>query len=211
MFLWLFVIKNKGLLLFLIINFKAIPPKVTCTNWKTLNLNIIRISLHYDSANWVAFLVLIVSNDIELNPGDYLRNGFLSFCNWNINTLGKDNFQLASLIEAHNSLFNYEIICLCETSLNDSIIIPQKLIDNYKFISSNSSGGKKQGDVGIYYKESLPLKVRHDLDFAECIVTELSFVGKKIFFAVLYRNPCDKVDSPNLLSFWTHLKISIFK
>ena len=104
-------------------------------NWELLNLNIIPIYLHYDFASWVAFFVLILNNDIELNPGDYLRNGFLSFCSWNINTLSKDNFQRVSLIEAHNSLFNYDIISLCETSQNDSIIIPQKLIDNYKFIS----------------------------------------------------------------------------
>ena len=59
----------------------------------------------------------------------------------------------------------------------------------------------KQGGVGIFYKESLALKVRHDLACGECIVTELSFVGKKIFFAVLYRNPCDKVDSPEFTKF----------
>ena len=79
-------------------------------NWKLLNLNIIPRSFHYDFASWVTFLVLILSNDIELNPGDYIRNGFLSFCNWNINTLSKDTFQRVSLIEAHNSLFNYDII-----------------------------------------------------------------------------------------------------
>ena len=43
-----------------------------------------------------------------------------------------------------------------------------------------------KGGIGIFYKESLTLKIRHDLSF-ECIVTELIFGHKKIFFTVLYR------------------------
>ena len=53
----------------------------------------------------------------------------------------------------------------------------------------------------MFYKESLPLKIRHDdLSFGECIVTELLFGRKKIFFTVLYRNP-NKVDTPEFENF----------
>ena len=30
-----------------------------------------------------------------------------------------DNFDRLNVLEAHNSLFNYDTICLCETNLND--------------------------------------------------------------------------------------------
>ena len=44
---------------------------------------------------------------------------------WNLNSLAKDNFKRVSLIEAHNSLFNYDMISICETSLNDTVEIPE--------------------------------------------------------------------------------------
>ena len=59
----------------------------------------------------------------------------------------------------------------------------------------------KKGGVGIFYKESLPLRLRQDLAFDECIVAELNFGREKIFFTVLYRNPIQKSDSPEFLNF----------
>ena len=51
------------------------------------------------------------------------------------------------------------------------------------------------GGGGIFYKSSLPLKIRNDLSFDECIVTELKFGHKKIFFTVLYRQPSHRADN----------------
>ena len=62
---------------------------------------------------------------------------------------------------------------------------------------------KEKGGVGIFYKETLPLKIRRDLSFEECIVTELSLGRKKIFFTVLYRNPINKAESPEFINFVT--------
>ena len=69
---------------------------------------------------WVPFLLILLANDIELNPGDkhQYHENFFNFMNWNLNSLGKNNFERVKLIEAHNSLFNYDLISLCETSLN---------------------------------------------------------------------------------------------
>ena len=54
--------------------------------------------------------------------------------------------------------YNYDIISLCETSSNESVSLPDKLIDNYKFLSCNSPNGKKQGAVGILFiKNHSPL------------------------------------------------------
>ena len=159
---------------------------------------------------WFFAIIILLSSDIETHPGPRrgsrnpvrgFSNSFFSFCNWNINTLSKNDFQRVPFLEAHNSIFKYDIISLCETSLNDTTIVPENILKGYSFISSNHPSGDKKGGVGIFYKESLPLKIRHDLSFEECIVTELIFGHKKIFFTVLYRNPINKAGTPEFENF----------
>ena len=121
---------------------------------------------------------VLLSNDIEKNPGDF-TNVFFSFCNWNVNSLAKDNFHRVQLLEAHNSIFKYSLISLCETSLNDSVKLPDSLLDNYTFVSLNSPNNTRHSGVGLFYKNCLPLVVRGDLGFDETIVMELKFGRKK--------------------------------
>ena len=108
---------------------------------------------------------------------------------WNLNPLAKDNFQRIRLIEAHNSLFNYDLISICETSLNDSVELPETLINDYTFVPANNPANGRHGGVGLFFKNSLPIIVRNDLSFDESIVIELKFGRKKVFFTVLYRCP----------------------
>ena len=74
--------------------------------------------------NWVFVLLLLLANDIELNPGPSYHENFFTFMNWNLISLVKNNFERMKLIEAHNSIFNYDLISLCETVLNSRINIP---------------------------------------------------------------------------------------
>ena len=92
---------------------------------------------HLDPPIWISALKLILSKDIEKNPGDF-RNTFLSCCIWNLNSLVKDNFKRVRLLEAHNSIYDYDLIFLCESSLNSTVEIPDDLLENYSFVSSNS-------------------------------------------------------------------------
>ena len=100
----------------------------------------------------------------------------------------------------------YDIISLFETSLNDTIEVPENILPGYKFHAKNHPSGERNGGVGIFYKESLPLRIRTDLSFNECIVSELIFGHKKIFFTVLYRNPHDKVHSSEFNLFISNLE-----
>ena len=84
-------------------------------------------SLKQNVPFWLPIILILLSNDIHLNPGPHFQN-FLNFMSWNLNSLAKDNFQRTRLIEAHNSLFNYDLISICETSLNDSVELPETLI-----------------------------------------------------------------------------------
>ena len=147
-----------------------------------------------------------MSSDVHPNPGPPSVNknfssGFLSFCNWNLNTLSKDDFYRISLLEAHNTIFKYDIISLCETSLNDDITVPENALPGYIYHPLNNPDGSKNGGVGIFYKDSLPLKIRDDLSFDECLVTELKFGHKNISFTVFYRNPKNVASSPEFENF----------
>ena len=118
-----------------------------------------------------------------------ISSGFFSFCNWNLNTLSKDNFNRVSLLEAHNAIFKYDIISLCETSLNDDISVPDNALPGYKFHPLNNPDGSRNGGVGIFFKDTLPLRIREDLSFEECLVTELIFGRRRIFFLSLLSKP----------------------
>ena len=97
------------------------------------------------TALWIYGLQILLSSDIEKNPGpshnqiNGFSTGFLSFCNWNLNTLSKDNFYRISLLEAHNTIYNYDIISLCETSLSNYIQAPENALPGYIYQSSFES------------------------------------------------------------------------
>ena len=147
-----------------------------------------------------------MSNDVHLNPGPHFQNNVFNFMSWNTNTLAKGNFQRVRLIEAHNSIFNYDLISICETSLNDSVGLPKSLFDDYTFAPANKPGNTRHGGVGLFYKNYLPVIDRNDLSFDESIVVELKFGRKKIFFTVLYQSPSFKYPSPEIRAFLSNFK-----
>ena len=66
-----------------------------------------------------------------------------------------------------------------ETSLNDSVELPETLLNDYSFVPANNPVNTRHGGVGLFYKNSLPVIVRDDLSFDESIVVELKFDWKK--------------------------------
>ena len=108
---------------------------------------------------------------------------------------------MISLLEAHNTLFKYDIISLCETSLSDDIKVPDNALPGYIYHPLNNPDGSRNGGVGIFYKDTLPLRIRDDLSFDECLVTELIFGHKRIFFTVFYRNPKHDASSTGFADF----------
>ena len=62
----------------------------------------------------IIFLKNILSNDVETNPGEFT---FSSSVFANVTSLANGNFHLANLLEARNSIVNYDLMSLCRTSL----------------------------------------------------------------------------------------------
>ena len=97
-------------------------------------------------------LLILISNDIHMNPGpqNHFQNNFFNSMNWNLNSLTKDSFHRVDLIDAHNSIFNYDLISVCETNINDSIEILETLLNDYSFEHANHPSNRKHGGVGLF-------------------------------------------------------------
>ena len=78
-------------------------------------------------------------------------------------------------------MFNYDLISVCETNLNDTVNLPETLLNDYSFETANHPLNQKHGGVGLFYKNTLPINIRRYLSFEESIVVELKFGRKKIF------------------------------
>ena len=132
-------------------------------------------------------------------PGRYFIADFSALCLGML--IAKDDFQRVRLIEAHNSIFKYDLLSICETSLNDSIKLPDILLNDYTFVHSKIPKNTRHGGVGLFYKNYLPINIINDLSFDESIVIELNFGRKKVFFTVLYRSPAFSHISPEFKVF----------
>ena len=72
--------------------------------------------------SWLSILLILLSHDIHMHPGPEYQNTFLNFMTWNLNSITTNEFARVRLIEAHNSMFNYDLISICETNLTDSLV-----------------------------------------------------------------------------------------
>ena len=59
-----------------------------------------------------------MSGEIETNPGPNNETKSISICHWNLNGISTQNFIKLSMLEADNSIYDYDIICLSETYHN---------------------------------------------------------------------------------------------
>ena len=63
----------------------------------------------------------MISGDIERNPGpENVHNQNLSLCHWNLNGITANNFIKLSLLEAYNTIHNFDLICISETFLDSN-------------------------------------------------------------------------------------------
>ena len=135
---------------------------------------------------WKISRIILISGDVEINPGP----NTLEFCCWNLNSISAHDFLRISLIEAYNSIYNYDLKGIVETHLDDTVNQERLAMKGYEFIKCNHPSNIKRGGIGLYINDTLPKKERPDIAILpECIVCELHFDRKKYFFVVLYRSP----------------------
>ena len=129
---------------------------------------------------WLVLRTILLSGDLETNPGPET----LDFCSWNLNGITAYDFLRVSLIEAYNSVYNYDMNGVVETHLDSTIEESRLALDGYTFIQSNHPHDIKRGGVGLYIKEPLASQNRADLvTLPECIVCEIQSNRKKYFLS----------------------------
>ena len=135
---------------------------------------------------------ILLSGDIETNPGPSNVTNSLKVCHWNLNGVASHNFIKISLIEAYNSSHNFDIICLSETFLNSDYPAEDSCLklQGYDMIRCDFPGNMKRGGVCMYYKEDLPLMRRDDISpLDQCLVAEIKVKQSKCFVSCIYRSP----------------------
>ena len=139
---------------------------------------------------WYFSRLLELSGDIEFNPGPKPDSSqSFSICHWNLNSILAHNYSKISLLTAHISIHDFDIICLTETYLTTTTDINDEnlKIPGYIMYRVYHPSDVKRGGVCIYYKTMLSLKVLSTNILQECINFEVSIGNKKCQFIHLYR------------------------
>ncbi len=104
--------------------------------------------MHY--TQWVIFKSILLSGDVEENPGP--DSGIFKFCTWNLNSIAAHDFFRVSLLEAYNSVYNYDLMAITETHLDSKVDKSKLGIDGYTFLNNNHPLDIKRGRVRLYIK-----------------------------------------------------------
>ena len=107
-----------------------------------------------------------------------------------------------SQIEAYNSLYNYDFICISETYFNSSILEGDRnfKLNGYHLIRADQPRNTKTG-VCIYHKESLDVRLVKLSNPSQCIVCEVFLQNCKGYIGVVYRSPGQgKIEFKNFVS-----------
>ena len=73
------------------------------------------------SLPWLYSLLILLSADVELNPGPKrasTRN--ISICHWNLNSTSAHNSIKLFFLKAYTAIHKFDIICLSEKYLDSS-------------------------------------------------------------------------------------------
>ena len=130
-------------------------------------------------------ILLLLCGDIESNPGP--KTNTLNLCHWNLNSLAAHDFVKITHLESLAVAHSLDLICVSETFLDSSFHRDDNRlkIKGYEMIRSDFPGNQKRGGVCVYYREDLPIEIRHDLSsLDECLVLEIMVKRSKCLYHV---------------------------
>ena len=152
-------------------------------------------------------LSLLIQSGIEPNPGPSPPK-LLSFGVWNDDSLLAREGVKKTYIESLQAVHNFDIVGLCETYLTEKTLDDELEIDGFSSIPKRADcklstpHSRPRGGVCLYFKESLPVKRRSDLELIdETICVEISLNRTKVLFLLSYRSPSQ---TPNEFQSYMH-------
>ena len=137
-------------------------------------------------------VLLFISGTIELNPGPVSPQKKVSFAIWNLDSLPARDFARIPLIESLQNINDFDMFGVCESMLTTNILNEDICINGFSPdpFRSDKDLNTRNGGVCLYFKESLPIKERRDLEIIpETIVAEIKLIRKKIFVVLSYCHP----------------------
>ena len=157
-----------------------------------MNLLYSYVTITYLHFLWYHKQRLILSNDIEVNPGPKLDSSQnFTICHWNLNSIAAHTFSKINILKAYLTIHKTDIVCLSETYLDSSFLVNGKnlVIQGYNLRRCDHPANSKRGGVCVYYKDFLPLKIINIQHLPECINFHLIIGDKLCHFITLYRSP----------------------
>ena len=113
-------------------------------------ISFLYLIIWYDFAAWFRPFLILLSSDIETNPGPKPISGqSFSICHWNLNGISAHNYTKISLLTAYVLVYNFYIIYLSETYLNpETSTDDQNLeIPGYCMLRADHPSNNKRGGV----------------------------------------------------------------
>ena len=153
-------------------------------------------------------LTIKISANIELNPGKKQKQDqSLLICHLNLNSIPAHNFQKLELFQGFILSNKVDILCLFETFLNSDISCDDNnfQLRGFDLINAEYRSNTKRGEVCIYYRNFLPLKLINVHYLNECITVKIK-LGDKIWnFVFLYRST--KQSEDDFENFFNNLEL----
>ena len=113
-----------------------------------------------------------------------------------LNSISAHNYTKLLLLKAYIAIHKSDIICLSETYCDSSTTSDDDdlAISGYNLIRSDHPSNNKRGDVCIYYRNFLPLRILRIQYLQEYINFKLNVRGKICNFTSLCKSPSQTQD-----------------
>ena len=156
------------------------------------------ICIFYGSIHiWLYTRTIDLSGDSEKNSGPRCSSSqnFL-ICHWNLNSITAHSYEKISLLKVNLLIHKFDIVCLPETYLDLSAPLHDVnlKIQGYELVRSDHPSQHKRGDICIYFRNSLPLKILNIHYLQESVSFELQIGSEICTFVSLYRSPSQTSD-----------------
>ena len=127
--------------------------KTRFINFKSLRVVVLSSGFRLGIRFVFVFLMLFACGDIELNPSAKKRSSCYNFsvCHWNLNSITAHNFAKIDLLQAYNTIHQYDMICLSESYIDASVSSDNDNlnINDYKLVRADHPGNVKRGILCI--------------------------------------------------------------
>ena len=137
-----------------------------------------------------AVLLLLKHKDVDINPGPKKRETRSFSClHWNVNSILAHS--KLTLLEAYNTIHQYDILWISETYLDSSVSNDDTTLSlpGYNLAQSDHPGNVKKDGVCLYYKEKWSLRMINVSFLSQCVLCEATLQRQKGYVIVIYQSP----------------------